>query len=90
MTLVESYTFRCIQTIELTKQAWTKNNKLKVAVNVMRMCRRMDEVVWFIATTILREDDVQRRRKVFNRWIAVGEVSFFPCPSIVLCVDKSY
>jgi len=75
LTLIEHELFKAIQTQEMMKQRWIKEKKNRTP-NIHKMINRFNEVSLWVASEIVRVEDLKTRAIVLNRFIFIAQKCF--------------
>jgi len=73
ITLTEYDYFKKIEPKECLSGAWTKPSKKLFAPNIVALTERWNNMVSYVATTILSEDDIRVRRNYMVKFIEIAQ-----------------
>jgi len=73
LTLIESELYMRIQRTELINGKWSKEKLAILSRNVIRMITRVNEVAYFVATSMLLQRKVKDRTKLLIRMIGIAQ-----------------
>lgn len=72
LTILEFSVFEKIEASELLNQSWSKNGKYIASPNIRKMIERFNFISRAITSSILSEEKVKPRSKVFTKWIKIA------------------
>jgi len=72
MTLVEFAYYGKIRPSECLNQVWNKDDKLKLAPNMMALIGRFNRTSYWVATQIVQERILEKRTKILKNFIKVA------------------
>lgn len=73
LTNIEFSTYKDIKTSELMNQSWNKTGKDQTSPNIRKMIERFNYTTRAITTSILNEEKVKTRARVFTKWIKIAK-----------------
>jgi len=73
LTLVEYNLYKKIRPYECINQNWNRSDKEKIAPNILSFINRFNEVSNWVATEVLRQDDLKSRQKCVIWLIKMAE-----------------
>jgi len=71
LCLVDSDIYHSIRPVELMNQSWNKSSLKHRAVNVLRMIERFNQVSNWVALSILYQEKLQQRVKIYEKFISL-------------------
>jgi len=77
ITLLDMPVFEAIQPDELTSCAWSTKDKLVKAPNIVQFTRRFNQVNFWVQTTILNTQTIQRRAEILSLFIKVAKHLYY-------------
>jgi hypothetical protein len=73
LTLLDFSVYAKIQPQELVNQSWSKKNKDVLSPNVRTMIDRFNQTTKAIGTSILQEEKIKSRCKLYVKWIKIAD-----------------
>ncbi|XP_067940147.1 ras-specific guanine nucleotide-releasing factor RalGPS1-like [Watersipora subatra] len=77
ITLLDLPVFTAIQSEELASCAWSTKDKLLRAPNIVQFTRRFNQVNFWVQTTILNTQTLQRRADILSHFIKIAKQLYY-------------